>query len=117
MHPDPVWRDRLFPEEGFVLIVNSWPVSRHFAVVALVGITALACSKESASVQSDTASVATAPATTDSAANVRGTVSSISATDIVIKSDTGSVTIKLTQPFQVYDRASGKRGRNDCEAA
>jgi hypothetical protein len=93
-----------------VSIVNSWPVSRHFAVASFVGIVVLACSKETKSGASDTASVALAPATADSAANIRGTVSSISAADIVIKSDTGSVTIKLTQPFQVYDRAPGKLG-------
>jgi hypothetical protein len=48
------------------------------------------------------------PAPGDSAANVRGTVASISATDIAIKTDTGTVRIKITPPFQVYDREPGK---------
>ena len=36
---------------------------------------------------------------------VRGTVTSVSANQLVLKSDTGTVTVTLTQPFQVYTRA------------
>lgn len=39
---------------------------------------------------------------------VRGTVASVSTTSLVIKTDTGNVTVRLMQPFQVYDRAAAK---------
>lgn len=39
---------------------------------------------------------------------VRGTVATISADQLVIKADTGAVTLKLTQPIQVYQQAPGK---------
>ena len=37
---------------------------------------------------------------------VRGTVASISATELVVKSDSGSTTIKLTAPLTVYSRGA-----------
>lgn len=78
------------------------------AVAALAAFTVLACSRESGSTNSDTAAAQGAPAAADSAANVRGTVATVSATDIAIKTDTGIVTIRITPPFQVYDREPGK---------
>ncbi len=39
-----------------------------------------------------------------SATLVRGSVARVSGSDLVIQTPTGSVTVKLTQPFQVYDR-------------
>ena len=39
---------------------------------------------------------------------VRGAVATISADRLVIKGDTGAVTLKLTQPVQVYQSAPGK---------
>jgi hypothetical protein len=79
-----------------------------FAVAAFAAFTVLACNRESGSANSDTTAAQGVSAAGDSAANVRGTVASVSATDIAIKTDTGTVTIKITQPFQVYDRESGK---------
>jgi hypothetical protein len=74
----------------------------------LAAFTVLACSRESGSANSDNSAVQGVPAAADSAANVRGTVASVSATDIAIKTDTGTVAIKITPPFQVYDREPGK---------
>jgi hypothetical protein len=79
-----------------------------FAVAAFAAFTVLACNRESGSANSDTTAAQGVSAAGDSAANVRGTVASVSATDIAIKTDTGTVTIKITQPFQVYDREPGK---------
>lgn len=78
------------------------------SVVLVVGaFLAGACSHESGTAQSDTTSAPASPPATDSVANIRGTIASVSATDIVITTDTGKVTVKLTQPFQVYDRQPG----------
>jgi hypothetical protein len=82
--------------------------SAPLAVAAVAAFTVIACGRESGSANSDTTAAQSAPAATDSAVNVRGTVASVSATDIAIKTDTGTVTIKITQPFQVYDREPGK---------
>ncbi len=84
--------------------------STPLAVTTLVAFTVLACSRESRSSNSDTTAAQGGPATADSAVNVRGTVATVSPTDIAIKTDTGSVTIKIGQPFQVYDREPGKLG-------
>jgi hypothetical protein len=81
---------------------------RRSAVLAIGAFVAGACSRESGTVQSDTASAQATPLARDSVANIRGTIASVSATDIVITTDTGKVTIKRTQPFQVYDREPGK---------
>lgn len=81
---------------------------RRSAVLVAGALISAACSRDSGTVQSDTTSAQASPPATDSVANIRGTVSSVSATEIVIKTDTGSVTIKLTQPYHVYDREPGK---------
>jgi hypothetical protein len=81
---------------------------RRSVVVVIGALVASACSRESGTAQSDTTSAQATPPATDSVANIRGTVASVSASDIVITTDTGKVTIKLTQPFQVYDREPGK---------
>jgi hypothetical protein len=81
---------------------------RRSVVLVIAAFVANACSRESGTAQSDTASVQSTPAATDSVANIRGTVASVSATDIAITTDTGTVRIKVTQPFHVYDRKPGK---------
>jgi hypothetical protein len=78
------------------------------SVVLVIGAFVAACSRESGTAQSDTTSARATPAATDSVANIRGTVASVSTSDVVITTDTGKVTIKLTQPFHVYDREPGK---------
>jgi hypothetical protein len=82
--------------------------SAPLAVAALAAFAVPACSRESGSANSDTTAAQGMPAAADSAVNVRGTVASVSATDIAIKTDTGTVAIKVTPPFQVYGRESGK---------
>jgi hypothetical protein len=90
------------------MIISFSHTLQRSVVIAIGAFVAIACGRESGTVQSDTTSAqATAPAT-DSVANIRGTIASVSATDIVITTDTGKVTIKRAQPFQVYDREPGK---------
>lgn len=90
------------------MTVSFWTTSRLFTVLVLTSIVAAACNRESGNVQSDTTAAQAAPAKTDSVANIRGTVASVSATDIAIKTDSATVNVKLSQPFQVYEREPGK---------
>jgi hypothetical protein len=81
----------------------------HLSLPQLATITAsliivAACNRGSESGNSDTASAVQAAAGGDSAVTVRGTVSSVSPTEVVVAAPTGNVTVKLAQPFQVYDR-------------
>lgn len=70
---------------------------------------ALACGRGSGTARSDSAAGQSAPpGGADTMATVRGTVVSLSPTSVVIKADTGNVTVKVTQPMVVYDRAPGK---------
>ena len=66
---------------------------------------ALACNRSADSNQ-DTAQVAQTGQTPNPNAPImlRGTVTSVSANQLVLKSDTGVVTVTLTQPFHVYSR-------------
>jgi hypothetical protein len=76
----------------------------------------VACAKGSDSAKMDTAaptgapavgSAASAPAP-DSMTLVRGTVASVSASEVVVKNDSGaSVTVTVSGPIQVFSRATG----------
>jgi hypothetical protein len=92
-----------------VLTHNVRRPSRRLAILAAASAAAIACGRNSGVARSDSASGQSAPATSaDTMANVRGTVVSVSPTSLVIKADTGSVTVKVTQPLQVYDREPGQ---------
>ena len=88
--------------------------SRRIAAAACA-ITVMACGGGSDSTRADTAS-GNAPAsngtpgTSAAPPSVRGTVASISTTSLVVKTDTGNVTIKVAQPLKVYGREPAKLG-------
>jgi hypothetical protein len=65
-----------------------------------------ACSPKADTTQ-DTAQVARSAETSspDAPIMLRGTVTSVSANQLVLKSDTGNVTVALSQPFHLYVRA------------
>jgi hypothetical protein len=67
---------------------------------------ALACNRSADSNQ-DSAQLAQTGQTPNAEApiTVRGTVTSVSANQLVVKTDTGTVTVTLTQPFHFYVRA------------
>src|SRR5579864_7335332 len=83
--------------------------ARTSAFSSLLATAAVGCSK-GGEAKSDTttpsmsAQATPAPAP-DSAMTVRGTVVSATASQVVLKSDTGNVTVSVTQPFHVYTRA------------
>ena len=55
----------------------------------------------------DSVSAPTATAGSDAVPMLRGTISSVTAATVVVKTDTGDVTVKLVQPFHVFDRQPG----------
>jgi len=71
-----------------------------------LALAAFACNR-SADSNRDTTQAAQGAQTpsTDTRVEVRGTVVSVSPTQLVIKADTGTVTVTLTQPFHLYTRA------------
>ena len=69
----------------------------------------MACSRSGDSNQADTTSAQTAETPNpDAPLLLRGTVVSASASQIVLKSDSGTVTVTLAQPFHVYTRGPSK---------
>src|SRR5438270_14071962 len=74
---------------------------RGISVVSLT--VAFACNR-GADANQDTAQAAQSVRSTNPNAPilVRGTVTSISANQVVLRSDTGAVTVTMTQPFQLY---------------
>ena len=87
------------------MIISFRSTSRHIVVLAIAAV-AIACGRKSGSGNADTASAQGAsPGATDTATAVRGTVANVSPTALVIKTDTGSVTVMIVSPFPVYERA------------
>ncbi|HEY4734396.1 MAG TPA: DUF5666 domain-containing protein [Gemmatimonadaceae bacterium] len=84
------------------MIVSS-RISVRFAVV-VVSLVSVACGRGSESSGSDTESAVPHNAAGGDSTSVRGTVASVSDGEVVVAAPTGNVTVKLTQPFQVYDR-------------
>jgi uncharacterized protein DUF5666 len=72
-----------------------------------LALVALGCNRSADSSQ-DSAQVAQSAQAPnpDAPIMVRGTVTSVSANQLVLKSDTGSITVALTQPFHLYSRAA-----------
>lgn len=90
--------------------------SRDFKRVITLSVAALlsaACNRGSSAGSIDTsapqANPSPNPSTTDADTMVmlRGTVASATAGQVVMNTDSSTVTVKLAQPFQVYDRAPG----------
>jgi len=98
------------------MITCSRTISRRLGMLAVAAVAATACSRgsEYASSDSTNANSATTNANSamapgaDTATTIRGTVASITPTDVVVATQSGNVTVKLTQPFQVFDREPGK---------
>ena len=79
--------------------------ARRLIVCSSIALTVIGCNRSADSNQSDTAAAQSAQAPNpDAPILVRGTVVSASTNEVVIKSDSGVVTVKLTQPFHLYTR-------------
>jgi hypothetical protein len=81
-------------------------IKHPLLLYSCVALAVFACSR-SADSNPDTQAAQTAETSNPNAPlMVRGSVVSASANQVVIKSDTGNVTVALAQPFHVYTRAS-----------
>jgi uncharacterized protein DUF5666 len=79
------------------------PITTAFSLAFII----VGCNNSGDSKQ-DTAEVAQNSSTTNPNAPIllRGTVTSVSANQLVLKSDTGNVTVAVTQPFHLYSRVT-----------
>jgi hypothetical protein len=79
--------------------------AKRLIVFSSIALALIGCSRNADSSKSDTAVAQSAASTNPNAPILlRGTVVSASASQVVIKSDTGVVTVKLEQPFHMYTR-------------
>lgn len=79
------------------------PTAKASVLCFSLMVVASACSRSADSNQ-DTTQIAQAP-NPDAPILLRGTVTSVSATQLVLKSDTGAITVTIAQPFHLYTRA------------
>jgi Domain of unknown function (DUF5666) len=86
-------------------IFMNWP-ARPLVLGSSLALVAFACNRRTDSNQDSTQTAQTAQTSNPNAPTMlRGTVVSVSANQLVLKSDTGTVTVKLSQPFQLYARS------------
>jgi hypothetical protein len=83
-------------------MIETVKTSLWFSSLALA---AFACSRGAGSNQDTTQSAQTAQTPNPDAPILRGTVVSVSANQLVLKSDSSTVTVALAQPFHFYVRA------------
>lgn len=81
--------------------------STRLVSVPVVLIIVASCGRGSSAGSIDTSAPAQSPppAGTDTMTMLRGTVASATGGQIVVQTDSATVTVKLTEPFQVFDRA------------
>jgi len=78
--------------------------SRLAPSLVLAAFTMAACSRGANSTPADTTSAQSSKPDSAASVTLRGTVVSASASELVLKSDSGVVTVKLGQPFRFYAR-------------
>lgn len=82
--------------------------SRRVGALGMCSFALAACNSQSGSARADSTSapgdVSHAPDTVAAATMVRGTVATLSQSEVDIKTDTATVTVQLSQPVQIYDR-------------
>ena len=97
-------------------MVRNIPVKsvRTLSLCSSLALAMTACSKSADSSQdtTQTAQTAATPASNpDAPVTVRGVVTTVSPTQVVLKVDTGTVTVGLTQPFHLYARSASDLSR------
>jgi hypothetical protein len=78
--------------------------AKRLLLCSSLGLAVFACSRTADSNQDSTQVAQSTQTPNPDAPILRGTVVSVSANQLVLKSDTGSVTVSLTQPFRFYAR-------------
>ena len=80
--------------------------TQQLALCSSLALSAVACSQKADTSQDTTQVAQRAPTVNpDAPIMLRGTVASVSANQLVLKSDTGNVTVTVVQPFHLYVRA------------
>ena len=80
--------------------------ARPLVLCSSLTLAVFACSRSADSNQDTTQTAQSAPTPNpDAPIMLRGTVVSVSANQLVLKADTGAVTVTVTQPFHLYTRA------------
>ena len=95
---------RVYAEGNVLTKIHRIAAATALVLCSLPVLIGTGCNRSANSKQDSTAAQSRAPSG-DSSITVRGTVASASASQLVIKSDTGSVTVTMTQPFRLYTRA------------
>jgi len=84
--------------------------SRYVIAISAVALVATACNRGSSAGSIDTSAPQANPpaaADADTMVMLRGTIASATSGQVAVMTDSATVTVKLAQPFQVYDRAPG----------
>jgi hypothetical protein len=105
---------RVYSEDEVLTRMLIIRATRPMVLFPCLALLATACGRSSDSSQSDTTAAQTGASPSpnpDTPIMVRGTVTSVSANDVVIKTDTGAVTVKLTQPFHLFARVPSDLSR------
>ena len=76
-----------------------------FVLASALALVMMGCNRSADSTQDTTQLAQSAATNPDAPLMFRGSVTSASATQIVLKSDTGAVTVAVTPPLHVYTRA------------
>jgi hypothetical protein len=79
---------------------------KRLAVLGMCSLVLAACSRDSGMARGDSAAgqLSHAADTASASPMVRGTVASVSESELGVKTDSGTVTVHLTRPVQLYER-------------
>src|SRR5437867_12740108 len=81
---------------------------KPLALAALILLAVAACGRQSGSSRAETATavgtVGEAPGSTSGTTMIRGSVASMAASELTVRTDSGTVSVQLEPSTQVYDR-------------
>jgi len=96
---------RVYTEGNVLTKIITIRVATPLILSSSLVLAVMSCNRNADSGQSSATSADSAQASNpDAPILLRGSVQSASATQLVLKSDTGVVTVKITQPFRLYTR-------------
>lgn len=88
------------------MTMNNRKQTRPIVLLATCSLVLAACSRQPGAARGDSAAgeLSQAAGTATATPMVRGTVATVSESELGVKTDSGVVTVRLTRPVQVYDR-------------
>jgi hypothetical protein len=87
------------PMKKLMIRIAEAPIAGLFLALSVFG-----CSRSADSNQDTAQTAAAQTVNPDAPILLRGTVTSVSPTQLVLKSDTGAITVTISQPFHLYTR-------------